>query len=340
MKFEDVKGGMEVRVLKRGEWCEFTLEIGDVITIRKISGLENAFVQFDYNNVKGMHIRVANVEPVTPVKHKFHVGQPVRVTTNAPNSLCHGNINIITEIGGDYYVVETKNGYCNKSTDYKHIEPAYALEVGCKVRVVDYTGMDERFNGMEGCIVRLENPVVVKVYEDNSERYFDAENLIVIEPAPEKSIGIAKEDIEEGDMLFVDSDGNWAVAGKRNDNTDRYRKMIETSISMFATGLKTYGGNEMKKENYEKLAKKMNDEYVGNGFDSIFLKKAGECSVEVRDVTITLTPSDIEAILKEKGISKALGTFEMDELYQDITVKVVKFTPIESKKKSKKNEAD
>jgi hypothetical protein len=88
----------------------------------------------------------------------------------------------------------------------------------------------------------------------------------------------------------------------------------------------------------KKLAEEMKDEYVGYDKNrnvgkyttyTIFLKKAGECRIERRDVTMTLTDDDIKSLLKQKGMTKALGNFEVETYSETCTVGIVKIIPLE-----------
>lgn len=104
---------------------------------------------------------------------------------------------------------------------------------------------------------------------------------------------------------------------------------------------------ENNEKKYKELAERMQDEYVG--FDTtktlarqngtVFLKKAGECTIERRDVTMTLTVDDIETLLKQKGITKALGVHEIEAYSGTYTVGIINFVPIKKDKFTEANEA-
>ena len=240
---------------------------------------------------------------------KFHVGQPVRCinTINKTSGVEVGTIYTITDIAPDGYLhLEEKPSYWLSS----QFEPAYELEAGCKVRVVDEGSPYDGKEGIVSCIY------MGMVFFDR-DYFYNPEQLIVLKPAPKK---------DEADILGM------LRAGIFGSGID-YSKYTYTPGDSKDVKITTYGGNEMEsKENYEKLAKKMKDRFVGignhEGDNTIFLEKAGECHLESRNIMLSITPEDIETMMKAKGLTKSLGTFEVVSQPSTFNVGIIKFIPL------------
>lgn len=300
MKIGDVKVGMRVRCVDDSPHANeggVHLKKGEIYTVLEAS--------WDEVHLDGVLLRwlIERFEPVSdPITHKFHVGQPVRCDTHRFDDLDYHDIYTIQEIDQDkdgdiLYFKELGNRMCYRDSFF---EPAYKLEVGCKVRVVD-TG-NVNYDGLEGKVTGCTTNVGV-LSSGITQYQFGKDNIIVLEPAPE----------------MVETGGTSCLEGQ----IDRIVKHIEL-----------FGGNIM--ENNEKeikeLAQRMKDEYVGkdSSIGTIFLKKSGECKTERRDVIMTLTTDDIEALLKQKGMSDALGNYLINTYSPNLTVGIVKIIPIET----------
>ena len=369
MKFEDVRVGMKVRITEWG-WGSGSDTVGKICEVIKIVG-DRAVLKLPDGVTKD--VAPCALEPVlgqsqSSVSCRFHVGQPVRVIENGWGFGVDeiGQVFVISQIldsddRGESIIVSGRNTEQRNSSSsrIKSVEPAYSLEVGCKVRVIDPL----RLRPFEGVITHILSNSAYVSFPDGEHTLWGNYNLIVLEPAPKNynTIFTATAEIKAGSPLSfsgndVYSDGRKVgeiireSMGKYNIGID-WGSLIQKYESKGAYVKITYPSmEESKMENndkkYKELAERMKDEYVGFGktdntgrSNTVFLKKAGECSIERRDVTMTLTVDDIETLLKQKGITKALGVHEIDAYSGTYTVGIIKFVPIKKDKFTEANEA-
>lgn len=102
-----------------------------------------------------------------------------RIDESHHSTLKVGDVGVVTGICGEQIYIDN-----NTQPDNYHLpcflEPAYKLEVGCKVKIVDYADF---LNGKEGILHSFSAKPIVKI--DGMQYPLKASNLIVIEPAPE-----------------------------------------------------------------------------------------------------------------------------------------------------------
>ena len=331
MRIEDVKIGMKVIIkgISQEGWCKDARKcIGKTFTIDS-RGYDGSN-EFGFKEVQ-WYFNCADFEPVlaqSEFVHKFHVGQPVRCnnTINPDSRLVIGTVYTVGTVNNCSLTIKE---WCDSSYTASQFEPAYSLEVGCKVRVVDGTSS---YNSLVGTVSKMVGSICVHVIDNDDTTYqFEKKYLIVLEPAPKK--------VKPKGLVYTHMFAENPIYG------------IDWGSSMFSqTDIdKCIGGNIMEnnEKKYKELAERMQDEYVG--FDTtktlarqngtVFLKKAGECTIERRDVTMTLTVDDIETLLKQKGITKALGVHEIEAYSGTYTVGIINFVPIKKDKFTEANEA-
>ena len=282
------------------------------------------------------------------------IGMPVKRPRDGDwykKSLQPGEIGIVVEVNdGEYRNVEL-DLYPGHYSNSGELEPAYALEVGCKVRVVDYADF---MDGKEGRLHSFSAKPIVRI--DGTQYPIKSENLIVIEPAPHK---YETESAPGSDVaMFSKEDIEKCMKDIENQEMDIYGKsalkinnpakndiicgidfaspqMCRCSIISHDEFNKIYTEEwkmiEIGNESMRKLAEKVKDELVGYDprSNTVFLKMAGEVKALKREIVMTLTDADIEKLLKTKGLDATLGDYEIKDFVESIVITTVKFEPVQ-----------
>ena len=345
MRIEDVKIGMNVLCIDRNGYAY--IQKGTIYEVCELDDYNHIGLKGIYGGVCVYHTGI--FEPVPePVVHKFHVCQPVRCITDILHPIKFGDVNIIRGINDEHegHSLSFVAFPDNRSWMSQHFEPAYKLEVGCKVQVVNY---NDSWNGTEGVVISEQSDTPDRWEVKNNMGgiiYFYSPHLIVLEPAPKNQT--MKEFQKETQELFEKVEGVFHV-GLLRKSMERYKKHVEetTGNILDDEGWATFGkvtinkgGNRMKTEEIKDIAKQLGDEYTGYEPDTgiITLKEMGKVTAEKTKVIIQMNDEDWIELLKKKGITKGISTFALTYTSPELTVEIATIEKVKKPKSSKKKE--